>query len=109
MMATLIRMLRDFDLAEEGLQEAYAAALFKAIDRMRRAKKFVNLEVNWGDAAVDAEESEERGNAEDAEERRGHGEVEEIVGRKILEGAASWGRESEEENAVEDDRLRLIF
>jgi RNA polymerase sigma-70 factor, ECF subfamily len=129
MMATLIRLLRDFDLAEEGLQEAYAAALekwpvegvpenprawlvsaarFKAIDRMRRAKRFVDLDLNWGDGAAVAEE--ERGDAEGAEEeRRALGEVAEIVGKKLLEGAASWASEAEEENAVEDDRLRLIF
>ncbi len=129
MMATLIRMLRDFDLAEESLQEAYAAALqkwpaegvpeyprawlvstarHKAIDRMRRANKFVNLDVNWGDGAAIA--TEEGENAEGAEEeRRERGGVEEIVGRKILQGAGGWAGETEEENAVEDDRLRLIF
>ena len=60
-LATLIRLLRDFDLAEEMLQEAFAAALeqwpaggvprnpcawlvsaarHKAIDRLRRARRF---------------------------------------------------------------------
>src|SRR5512138_573780 len=65
-LATLIRLLGDFDRAEEAMQEAFAAALdvwpsegvpanprawlvstgrFKAIDRLRRASRF--------DAAVD--------------------------------------------------------
>ena len=60
-LATLIRLLRDFDLAEEALQDAFAAAVerwpvegvpanprtwlisagrFKAIDRLRRRAKF---------------------------------------------------------------------
>src|SRR5437899_10010262 len=66
-LATLIRLLGDFDLAEEALHDAFAAALeawtrdgvpanprawlvstgrFKAIDRLRRAARF--------DAAVTA-------------------------------------------------------
>src|SRR5687767_7758402 len=61
-LATLIRLLRDFDLAEDSLQEAFAAALeqwpgegvprnprawlisaarHKAIDRLRREKRLV--------------------------------------------------------------------
>jgi RNA polymerase sigma-70 factor (ECF subfamily) len=64
-LATLIRLLRDFDLAEDTLQEAFAAALqqwprdgvpghprawlvsaarHKAIDRMRRQKRFAARE-----------------------------------------------------------------
>src|SRR5260221_694081 len=60
-LATLIRLLGDFDLAEEGLHDAFAAAVeqwgekgipanprtwlistgrFKAIDRLRRSEKF---------------------------------------------------------------------
>jgi RNA polymerase sigma-70 factor (ECF subfamily) len=60
-LATLIRLLGDFDLAEEGVQEAFAAAAaqwpedglpanprawlistgrFKAIDRLRRRARF---------------------------------------------------------------------
>src|SRR5271163_2197242 len=62
-LATLIRLLGDFDLAEEAMHEAFAAALstwprsgvpgnprpwlistarFKAIDRMRRRARFDN-------------------------------------------------------------------
>ena len=61
MLATLIRLLGDFDLAEEALQDAFAAAVtqwpvdglpdnprawlisagrFKAIDRLRRRARF---------------------------------------------------------------------
>src|SRR5499426_3314489 len=66
-LATLIRLLGDFDLAEEALQEAFAAALerwpiegvptnprswlistgrFKAIDRLRRTKREVSTEID---------------------------------------------------------------
>jgi RNA polymerase sigma-70 factor (ECF subfamily) len=96
-LATLIRLLGDFDLAEEAMHEAFAAALslwpssgvpgnprpwlistarFKAIDTLRRRARFDAsqdelaryLEVQWGSA--------ERSN---------------------------------EEDSLEDDRLRLIF
>jgi len=93
--ATLIRLLGDFDLAEEALHDAFRAALeqwpkdgvpskprawlvsagrFKAIDGMRRRARFDPLE----DAAgkVDA----------------------------LADEAASWDGEG-----FEDDRLRLIF
>jgi RNA polymerase sigma-70 factor, ECF subfamily len=95
-LATLIRLLGDFDLAEEMLQEAYAVALqkwpaegtpanprawlistarHKAIDRLRRGQRF---------------------------ERK----AEEIA--KTAEVAA--GPESErDEEMLSDDRLRLIF
>lgn len=94
-LATLIRLLGDFDLAEEALQEAFSAALaqwpadgipsnprawlvstgrFKAIDQLRRRARF---DVSY----------------EDVVER--------------LE--ADWTTENEEEQGIEDDRLRLIF
>src|SRR6266536_3188514 len=100
-LATLIRLLGDFDLAEEAMHEAFAAALslwprsgvpgnprpwlistarFKAIDTLRRRARF--------DASQD-----------------------ELV--RYLE--AQWSsaeRSNEEDNledGVEDDRLRLIF
>ncbi len=93
--ATLIRLLGDFDLAEEALHDAFRAALeqwpaqgmpanprawlvsagrFKAIDGLRRRARF---------AAV-----------EDFEEL-----VENIAGDETQGGA----------NDIEDDRLRLIF
>jgi RNA polymerase sigma-70 factor (ECF subfamily) len=95
-LATLIRILGDFDLAEEALHDAFRAALeqwprdgvpanprawlvstgrFKAIDGMRRRARY--------EASV----------AELAEQ---------------LDAGASDGAERDEE-AVEDDRLRLIF
>jgi len=68
-LATLIRLLGDFDLAEEALQDAFAAALerwpvegtpanprswlistgrFKAIDRMRKRRREVSdLAEHW--------------------------------------------------------------
>jgi RNA polymerase sigma-70 factor (ECF subfamily) len=100
-LATLIRLLGDFDLAEEAMHEAFAAALslwpangvpanprpwlistarFKAIDTLRRRARF--------DKSQD-----------------------ELV--RYLEGqssSAAWFPEkSNEEDSLEDDRLRLIF
>src|SRR5512145_3238765 len=72
-LATLIRLLRDFDLAEEAMHEAFAAAVeqwpregvpgnprawlvstgrFKAIDRIRRRARF---DVSFEDMAEELE------------------------------------------------------
>jgi RNA polymerase sigma-70 factor, ECF subfamily len=96
-LATLIRLLGDFDLAEEAMHEAFAAAVdtwptsgvpgnprpwlistarFKAIDTLRRRARF--------DASQD-----------------------ELV--RYLEARGSSADESNEEDSLEDDRLRLIF
>src|SRR5215216_4073627 len=104
-LATLIRLLGDFDLAEEAMHEAFAAALslwprsgvpdnprpwlistarFKAIDTLRRRARFDasqdelvrHLEAQWSSA--------EKSNEEDS-----------------LEDGL--------EDGLEDDRLRLIF
>lgn len=95
-LATLIRLLGDFDLAEEALHDAFKAALeqwpregvpanprawlvsagrFKAIDTLRRRKKFDQLD--------------EQGAQEDL----------------AVEDPAAWA----DAESVEDDRLRLIF
>jgi RNA polymerase sigma-70 factor, ECF subfamily len=96
-LATLIRLLRDFDLAEEAMHESFAAALslwpmsgvpgnprpwlistarFKAIDTLRRRARF--------DKSQD-----------------------ELV--RYLEAQACSAEKSNEEDSLEDDRLRLIF
>src|ERR1700723_329455 len=96
-LATLIRLLGDFDLAEEAMHEAFAAALsvwptsgvpgsprpwlistarFKAIDTLRRRARF------------DASQHE-------------------LV--RYLEAQSSSAEKSNEEDNLEDDRLRLIF
>jgi RNA polymerase sigma-70 factor (ECF subfamily) len=96
-LATLIRLLGDFDLAEEAMHEAFAAALilwprsgvpsnprpwlistarFKAIDTLRRRARF--------DASQD-----------------------ELA--RHLEAQSSSAERSNEEDSLEDDRLRLIF
>ena len=96
-LATLIRLLGDFDLAEEAMHEAFAAALslwprsgvpgnprpwlistarFKAIDTLRRRARF--------DASQD-----------------------ELV--RYLEAQSSSAETFKEEDSLEDDRLRLIF
>src|SRR3954470_16279830 len=95
-LATLIRLLGDFDTAEEALQDAFRAALeqwprdgvpanprawlvsagrFKAIDAMRRRKRFDPLD-----------------------EQGAHAEI-------GVTDPAAWA----DEESVEDDRLRLIF
>ena len=95
-LATLIRLLGDFDAAEEALHKAFRAALeqwprdgvpanarawlvstgrFKAIDSMRRRARFDALD-DVGDAAALA-----------------------------VDDTAAWA----DEEAVADDRLRLIF
>ncbi|WP_243381973.1 RNA polymerase sigma factor [Geothrix alkalitolerans] len=93
-LATLIRLLGDFDLAEDGMHDAFAAALeawpmdgvpdhprawlvstgrFKAVDRLRRSARFsTSLET---------------------------------LAELPDEGPSGWA----EEEGVEDDRLRLIF
>src|SRR6266550_892358 len=106
-LATLIRLLGDFDLAEEAMHEAFAAALslwprsgvpgnprpwlistarFKAIDTLRRHRR----------ARFDASEDE--------------------LARYLEAQWSSAERSNEEdsledgfEDAFEDDRLRLIF
>jgi len=96
-LATLIRLLGDFDLAEEAMHEAFAAALslwptngipdnprpwlistarFKAIDTLRRRARF--------DASQD-----------------------ELV--RHLEAQLSSAEKSDEGDNLEDNRLRLIF
>jgi len=94
-LATLIRLLGDFDLAEEALHDAFRAALeqwprdgvptkprawlvstgrFKAIDAIRRRARFTEL-----DAVVEQSEA-------------------------LVDDAGEWDGEG-----VEDDRLKLIF
>jgi RNA polymerase sigma-70 factor, ECF subfamily len=96
-LATLVRLLGDLDVAEEAMHEAFTAALslwptsgvpgnprpwlistarFKAIDTLRRRARF--------DASQD-----------------------ELV--RYLEAQGSSAEASNEEDSVEDDRLRLIF
>src|SRR5687767_2283722 len=88
-LATLIRLLGDFDTAEEALQDAFRAALeqwprdgvpanprawlvsagrFKAIDGLRRRARFDQLDEDVGertDLVVDAEPWAERESVED--------------------------------------------
>jgi RNA polymerase sigma-70 factor (ECF subfamily) len=98
-LATLIRLLGDFDLAEEGLHDAFAAALdvwsregipdnprawlvstgrFKAVDRLRRAARFDRI---VDDVAAQSESTVPH-------------DSEVVV---------------EDDGGVDDDRLRLIF
>src|SRR5712671_5926262 len=95
-LATLIRLLGDFDVAEEALHDAFRAALeqwpregvpanprawlvstgrFKAIDSMRRRKRFDSLDEVGNQADLGVTDPE------------------------------AWA----DKDSVEDDRLRLIF
>src|SRR6478672_9946423 len=97
-LATLVRLLGDLDLAEEAMHEAFAAALeswpqtgipdsprpwlistarFKAIDTLRRRARF--------NAAQDE------------------------LARYLEAQLSSAEKSNEEEDGLEDDRLRLIF
>jgi RNA polymerase sigma-70 factor (ECF subfamily) len=98
-LATLIRLLGDFDLAEEAMHEAFAAALslwpssrvpgnprpwlistarFKALDTLRRRARF--------DASQD-----------------------ELVRYLEAQGSSAASSNENEDASLEDDRLRLIF
>jgi RNA polymerase sigma-70 factor (ECF subfamily) len=78
-LATLIRLLGDFDLAEEGLHEAFRVALekwptdgvpthprawlvstgrFKAIDNLRRQARFVPLDLDVHDTAHETDDTD---------------------------------------------------
>ncbi|MGH2391963.1 MAG: RNA polymerase sigma factor [Candidatus Limnocylindria bacterium] len=102
--ATLIRVLGDFDLAEESLQDAYLVALEKwpaaglprnpagwivttarnrAIDRLRRAKRLTDKEALLRSEAA--------------------------VAAGAAEAAAETGSADEEPMSIPDDRLRLMF
>ncbi len=94
--ATLVRLVRDFDLAEEALHEAFAAAVER-----------------WGREGVPDNPrawlvSTGRFKAIDALRRRGAlaGRQRELAERFAEVAAANAARAGEE---IEDDRLRLIF
>ena len=96
--ATLVRLLGDFDLAEEALHDAFRAALeqwpaqgvpanprawlvsagrFKTIDGIRRRARFES----WDDDAAEA----------------------------IADPTLAWDQRDPDAEALEDDRLRLVF
>ncbi|MGA8735943.1 MAG: RNA polymerase sigma factor [Terriglobales bacterium] len=106
-LATLIRLLGDFDLAEEAMHEAFAAALslwprtgvpgnprpwlistarFKAIDTLRRRARFDASQDELVRYLEAQSRSAERSNEESRKEE-----------------------DSFEDDCLEDDRLRLIF
>jgi len=94
--ASIVRLVRDFDLAEEALHDAFAAAVER-----------------WGEDGVPANPrswlvSTARYKAIDALRRRGQFAAlrPEVAGRRGEVTAANEARAGEE---IEDDRLRLIF
>lgn len=94
--ASLVRLVRDFDLAEEALHEAFAAA----VERWPRDGIPANPRA-WLVSAG-------RFKAVDALRRRGHFDTlqPELAGRLSEIAATNAARAVEE---IEDDRLRLVF
>jgi RNA polymerase sigma-70 factor (ECF subfamily) len=94
--ASLVRLLRDFDRAEEALHEAFAAAL----ERWPREGVPANPRA-WLVSAG-------RFKAIDALRRRGHlAELQPVLAGRLAEIARANAARGAEE--IEDDRLRLIF
>ncbi len=98
-LATLIRLLGDFDVAEEALQDAFAAALeswpVEGVPRNPRAW----LVSTGRNRAVD----QLRRHANFA--RKQDEIAESVAGTAIQSGADDWA----DEGTVGDDRLRLVF
>src|SRR5438067_3107734 len=94
--ASLVRLVRDFDLAEEALHEAFAAA----VERWPREGVPDNPRA-WLVSAG-------RFNAIDALRRGGRHDAlqPELAGRLAEVAAANAARTDQ---AIEDDRLRLVF
>jgi RNA polymerase sigma-70 factor (ECF subfamily) len=95
-LATLIRLLRDFDLAEEAMHEAFAAALSL-----------------WPSSGVPGNPrpwliSTARFKAIDALRRRARLDASQDVLVRHLEARSST-ESPDEDDSLEDDRLRLIF
>jgi len=95
-LATLIRLLDDFDLAEEALQEAFTAALAQWPAEGAPANPRAWLVSTGRNKAVDLLRRRAR-----FEARRG--ELERLT------GLAEQVPEEPEETMLSDDRLRLIF
>src|SRR6266850_1725491 len=95
-LATLIRLLGDFDLAEEALQEAFAAALAQWPSEGIPASPRAWLVSTGRNKAVDRLRRRARFEAQSEELER-------------LAGLADRMAEEPEESMLSDDRLRLIF
>jgi RNA polymerase sigma-70 factor (ECF subfamily) len=95
-LATLIRLLGDFDLAEEALEEAFAAALKQWPREGVPPNPRAWLVSTGRSKVIDAVRRRAR---RDASWKAVAGRLEEV-------GAASAARDDQE---IEDDRLRLIF
>ena len=92
-LATLIRLLGDFDLAEEAAQEAFVAALEKWPVEGTPANRCAWLISTGRHKAIDAIRRRERFEAKSAE----------------LPQPITFPEVEEEETMLRDDRLRLIF
>ena len=96
-LATLIRLLGDFDLAEEAMHDAFAAALSV-----------------WQSSGVPAKPrpwliSTARFKAIDVLRRRARSDSSQEEVARYLEAQSASAETSAEDDAFEDDRLRLIF
>jgi RNA polymerase sigma-70 factor (ECF subfamily) len=96
-LATLIRVLGDFDLAEDALQEAMVAAL-----RSWPATGVPNRPGAWLLTAA-------RRKAIDRVRREGQRDQKHRAAQVLLDAAPDTEEEEVEMSAIADDRLRLIF
>ncbi len=101
-MAALIGAVRDFDLAEEALQEAFVEALRTWPDRGVPDNPAAWITTTARRKAIDVLR---RGTRMQAKQR----ELEAELTRSPTPGAYSEGEEDEEMRSVPDERLRLIF
>lgn len=94
-LATLIRLLGDFDLAEEARQEAFAAALER-----------------WPERGIPDNPSAwliHVGRNKGIDRIRRHAAYREVVLRESPIADAAWADEPDDDEVFGDDRLRLIF
>ncbi|HEX7288521.1 MAG TPA: RNA polymerase sigma factor [Candidatus Angelobacter sp.] len=124
-LATLVRLLGDLDLAEEAMHEAFATALeswpktgipekprpwlistarFKAIDGLRRRARF---EAKQKDIALGIELQAKESQTIESQIRES--QINEARGIEAKTHQAFLGVEKMDDEEIEDDRLRLIF
>ncbi len=132
--ATLIRLLGDFDVAEEALHDAFRAALeqwprdgipanprawlvsvgrFKAIDGMRRRARFEALRAAPDEHITTADDAFDHGGSTSAEDSAAESTESTERLRASMDDAGARDDEVndavDDEGCVADDRLRLIF
>ena len=128
--ATFIRLLGDFDVAEEALHDAFRAALeqwprdgipasprawlvsvgrFKAIDGIRRRARFEALRVARDERITTDDDAFDHGGSTSAEDSAAESTESTERLRASVYDAGALDDEVNDEGCVADDRLRLIF